>query len=159
MNSIISNYYPLFEMYQALRSQLLDNLTDDDLSFRPGGENQSLGDLCREIGEVKYSYIQSFKTFRQDFTYRNQEPGIEESIKKLSAWYRKLDGELKGVIQSFSEEEIQNRIIDRGGGFIVSPSLQLEIYKEALLIFYGKTSVYLKVLGKTMPEQWQEWIG
>jgi hypothetical protein len=35
----------------------------------------------------------------------------------------------------------------------------LEIYKEALLIFYGKTSVYLKATGKELPEQWLAWIG
>jgi hypothetical protein len=27
-----------------------------------------------------------------------------------------------------------------------------------LLIFYGKASVYLKALDKTLPEQWQAWI-
>jgi IS605 OrfB family transposase len=32
-------------------------------------------------------------------------------------------------------------------------------YKEALLIFYGKVSMYLKAIGKILPEQWQEWIG
>jgi hypothetical protein len=36
--------------------------------------------------------------------------------------------------------------------------IQLHIYREALLSFYGKASVYLKALGKTLPEQWQSWI-
>ena len=30
---------------------------------------------------------------------------------------------------------------------------------EALIIFYGKTTVYLKLLHKTMSDQWQHWIG
>jgi hypothetical protein len=38
------------------------------------------------------------------------------------------------------------------------PTFQLEVYKEALLIFYGKASVYLKAMGKPRPQQWQEWI-
>ncbi|MFP4346453.1 MAG: hypothetical protein ACLFU8_17340 [Anaerolineales bacterium] len=38
------------------------------------------------------------------------------------------------------------------------PHVQLEIYKEALLIFYGKVSVYLKALGKVPSEHWQAWI-
>lgn len=38
------------------------------------------------------------------------------------------------------------------------PTFQLEVYKEALLIFYGKASVYLKAMGKPRPPQWRERI-
>jgi uncharacterized damage-inducible protein DinB len=158
MNSIMQNYYSIFEMYQALRNQLMEILTDEDLSYRPGGQNPPLGALCREIGEVEYSYIQSFKTFKQDFSYRNEEPGLETSVNKLSTWYKALDDELKVTIEALSEEDIQNKRVDRGGGFTLPPHIQLDVYKEALLIFYGKTSVYLKAMGKPLPEQWQEWI-
>ena len=34
MNSIISDVYPLFEMYQSLRSQLMDLLEDEDLQAK-----------------------------------------------------------------------------------------------------------------------------
>jgi hypothetical protein len=37
-------------------------------------------------------------------------------------------------------------MIDRGGDFKLSPQGQLDAYKEALLIFYGKVDVYLKAL-------------
>jgi len=50
-------------------------------------------------------------------------------------------------------------VIDRGGDFKLPPRIQLEVYKEALLIFYGKTDVYLKAMGKALPTQWREWIG
>ena len=159
MNSIMNNYFPVFEMYQALRNQLMELLTDEDLSFRPDVSNPTLGALCREIGEVEYSYIQSFKTFKQDFSYRKKEPGLEVSVEKLTAWFEELDNELKATVEGLSEEAIQNRVIDRGGDFTLPPQIQLEVYKEALLIFYGKVSVYLKAMGKTLPKQWQEWIG
>jgi hypothetical protein len=57
-----------------------------------------------------------------------------------------------------SEEDIQGRQVDRGGSFKIKPPIQLNIYQEALLIFYGKASVYLKAMGKTLPEQWKDWI-
>lgn len=158
MNSIITDAYSLFELYQALRNQLMEILTDEDLSFRPGGDNPSLGELCRQIGEIEQSYINSFKTFEQDFSYRNQEPGLQNSIGQLTTWFEALDKELKKVIEGLTEEMIQNQTIDRGGGFNVSPRMQLEIYKEALLIFYGKTIVYLKTMEKPLPKQWQDWI-
>jgi hypothetical protein len=124
-----------------------------------GGANPTLGALCREIGEVEVAYIQSFKTFKQDFTNRHTEPGLEDSVTALAAWFAELDRELKAVIGGLAEEDIKGRTIDRGGDFRPAPFIQLEIYKEALLIFYGKVSMYLKAMGKILPEQWQEWIG
>jgi hypothetical protein len=158
MNSIMTEYYPVFEMYQALRNQLMEIITDEDLKFRPDENNPTLGYLCKEIGEVEYAYIQSFKTFRQDFSYRNVEVDLDQSVERLSTWFTQLDGELKHTVENLPEEDIQNRKIDRGGDFILAPQIQLEVYKEALLIFYGKVSVYLKALEKPFPQQWQAWI-
>ena len=156
MNSIITDHYPVFEMYQSLRMQLLTILGDDDLGFSPGGDNLTLGQLCLEIGEVQQSYIDSFRTFTQDFSYRHDDPTIAGSVEGLSAWYQALDAELKAAVSALSEDDIQNREIERG--FAVKPFIQLEVYKEALLIFYGKVTVYLRAMGLEPTEQWREWI-
>jgi uncharacterized damage-inducible protein DinB len=159
MNRIMTEQYPMFELYRRVRDQVMGLLSDDDLSFQPGGDNPTLGYLCREIGEVEQAYIDSFKTFRQDFSYRNEEPGLEKSVAKLSAWYEELDRELRATLEGLSDDDIQDRLIDRGENFKIPPHIQLEIYKEALLIFYGKVSVYLKAMRKAPPEQFQDWIG
>jgi hypothetical protein len=159
MNSIIEQSYPLFELYQALRNQLMEMLVDEDLAFKISAELPTLGALCKEIGEIEQSYIDSFQTFTQDFSYRYPDDSIETSCAALVAWYKSLDDNLKVTVTGLSEADIADRVIDRGGGFTVSPRIQLEIYKEALLIFYGKVSVYLKAMGKVAPEQWQDWIG
>jgi uncharacterized damage-inducible protein DinB len=158
MNSIMREYYPVFQMYQELRDQMMATLTDDDLAFRPGGENPTLGALCREIGEVERAYIESFKTFTLDFSYPNAEAGLESSVARLSAWYAALDRELRAVVEGLSEDDIQSRVIDRGS-FTLPPRFQLDVYKEALLIFYGKSIVYLRAMGKPVPEQWRDWLG
>jgi hypothetical protein len=152
MNSIIKEQGPVLEQTQALRNQLMEILTDADLSYSPGGESPTLGALCREMGEVQQAYITSFQTFEQDFGYRVEDPELERSVERLATWFQALDGELRAVLESLSEEDIQNRVIDRGGGFVLPPLIQLHIYREALLIFYGKASVYLKALGKTLSE-------
>ena len=159
MNSIMTGYYPTFEMYQALRNQLMDILTDEDLEYSPGGTNPPLGALCRELGEVEYAYIQSFKTFTLDFSYRNPAPGLEQSVARLSGWFADLDSALKATIEGLSEENIQQRVVDRGGGFTLPPQINLSVYNEALLIFYGKVIVYLRASGKTVPQQWADWLG
>ena len=158
MNTIMESYYPIFRLYQSLRDQMMDLLGDEDLDFRLAGSNPTLGTLCREIGEVQRCYIESFRTFEMDLTFKVDKPDLEQSVEKLAKWYVELDEELEEAISALKQEELDSRKIDRGGDFIISPQIQLEIYKEALLIFYGKTSVYLKALGKEMPEQWQHWI-
>jgi hypothetical protein len=157
-NSIMRENYEGFEMYQALRPQLMESLRDDELLFTPGGENSTLGALCREIGEVEQAYIDSFKTFKADFSYRHPDPSIERSVSRLTAWFAELDAKLKEVVSSLPEEDVQNRIIDRGGGFVLPPRIHLFVYQEALLIFYGKASVYLKAMRKPRTEQWRGWI-
>ncbi len=157
MNTILTNQYPLFAHYQALRSQMLDLLTDDDLAFALPG-NSTLGELCREIGETEYCYVESFRVFTLSFDFRVDDPDMTRDLARLSDWYTQLDAELHAAVATLSDEQCEERLIDRGG-WKVSPSIQLEIYKEALLIFYGKASVYLKSLDKPRPEQWRVWIG
>jgi hypothetical protein len=174
MNALFQEYFPLeepegavqslapfFSGYQALRDQLTEMLTDDDLGFRAGGENPTLGALCREIGEIERSYIDSFKTFKLDFGYRNKDPRLETSVGALSLWYAALDGELKATVESLTEDDVAKRTIDRTDfpGFTPMLRVQLDIYREALLIFYSKVDVYLRALEKTPTEQWRKWIG
>ncbi len=158
MNAIMQDYYPLFEYYQALRSQLLAVLTDQDLGFQPEAVGPSLEELCLRIGQTQESYIHSFQNFQLDFSTGAQARPKRPGVQGLAEWFGELDTRLKQVIAALSDDELENRLVDRGGGFMVSPRFQLEIYKEALLIFYGKTSVYLKVLNKSPGEQWEDWI-
>jgi hypothetical protein len=158
MNSIMTGYYPIFEEYQAMRGQLMETLTDADLAFTPGGSNPPLGVLCCTIGEVERAYIDSFKTFTLDFSYRNPAPGLAGSVVQLSAWFEELDVELKETVTALSDADCASRRVVRGPNFALPPNLQLSIYQEALLIFYGKVMVYLHTMGKTPPQQMQNWL-
>ncbi len=159
MNKIMQNYYPMFEQYQALRNKLMGLLNDSDLSFQPSDANPSLGALCREIGEIQIAYIQSFQTLKSDFSYRYEEANImETSVSRLETWFDELDAELKQVVAAFSDEDIETKEIEHSVNFKFPINIQLTVYAEALIIFYGKVSVYLKAMGKDIPEQWQDWI-
>jgi uncharacterized damage-inducible protein DinB len=158
MNRFVQEHWPVWEATQAMRGQLMNILDNGDLAYSPGGDNLSLGALCVEMGEVEHIYIQSFKTHKVDWSYKQGEPGMAGSVEKLTAWFEGLDEELNGLIQGMSDEGIM-QIVDRGGGFQIPVGTQAHIYREGLLIFYGKVSVYLRGLGKTFPEQWKDWIG
>lgn len=159
MNSIMTNYYPMFRMYSDLRDKMMTELTDNDLRFTPGGTNPTLGELCRTMGEVEQSYIQGFKVGRQDFSYKHPQPQIAESVPQLQAMFAELDRELETTIAGLSEADVQTRQIDRGNNLTLPIQLNLDVYKDAIMIFFGKTSVYFKAMGKTPFEQWEQWIG
>ena len=158
MNSLIESEFPLPET-QNLRYDLMKMLTDSDLTYKLPGNNPTLGELCREIGEIEHCYIQSFKTFRLDWSYQRSEPGLETSVDRLTSWYLALDDEFETVVREFSEDDLYNKQIDRGHGFTPSPFVQFQIYREALLMFFAKASVYLKALQKPYDAQWQAWVG
>lgn len=156
MNSLVTRFSDVLHMTHALRSQMFDLLTDTDLTYGLP-HNPTLGALCREMGEVQVAYINSFKTFKLDFSYRHAEKSVETNLAQLKAWFAKLDAELDTTLAALSEADLQ-KPIDRGG-WKPPAEVNFHIYREALLIFYAKADVYLKAMQKPLPEQWQGWIG
>jgi len=157
MNRYMQEKWPWIEGTHGMRSGLLDSLSGADLVFSPGGQNMTLGALCREMGEIEHSYVQSLKTFKQDFSYHNMEADLESSVARLKEWFQTLDDELKATVSALSDEDLK-KTVDRGG-FAMPVELQLDVYLQALLIFLGKATIYLKAMNKPLPEQIQEYIG
>lgn len=158
MNSLIEGEFPLAGT-QSQRYELLDALMDEDLAYKLPGDNLTLGELLREVGTTELIYLESFKTFKHDRSLTSNDPELTKSREKLRAWYRLLDEEFNSVVSGFSEEEIQNKQIDRGNGFTPSLFVQFQIFREALYILYGKLSVYMKALQNPVNENWQASIG
>jgi hypothetical protein len=164
-NSIIDGYLDesYFSLYQQLRDELMAALDDRDLEMRLGGETETIGSLCREIGEIEHSYVESLRTFRQDFGYRSPNPRLEHSVDELRTWFTGLDRELMAAIEALTEDDIESHHIVRSdfdpSFFAPLAKQQLDTYREALLIFYGKISVYLKAMGRPRSEAWRSWIG
>jgi hypothetical protein len=159
MDQTVQEKWAWVEGSHALRTQLLDTLSDSELSFTPGGKNPPLGALFREMGQVEISYTDSFKTLKQDWTYKNTDQGLDTSLEQLKTWFSKLDGNLKEAITEFSAEDLTTKIIERGGGFNMPVGLQIDVYTQALLIFIAKIVVYFKAMNKELPQQVEEWIG
>ena len=157
MNADIKQFWDLNRMYSQLRDELMASLTDADLAYSPGGDNPALGALCRELGETQYAYVQSFKTFKIDFSYRTDDHLYLSSVAKLQTWYADLDQQMEAVLETVTDDDVANKTMDRGG-YEVPLHISLDILREALLIFYGKVSVYLKAMGVERTEMWCDWI-
>ncbi len=158
MNSLMQQHGELLKSTQELRGALVSVLADADLAYKLPGRNITLGALCQEMGEVEQAYIDGFKTFKQDFSYRHPDPGVGTSVAALKAWYEALDQDLRTTLEALSEDDLQ-KPIDRGFGFAPTAGTNFHVYREALLIFYAKAHLYVKALDKRVPGQWQWWIG
>lgn len=157
MNQYMEMKWPWIEGSHGMRTTLLDSVSDAELAFNPGGQNMTLGALCREMGEVEYSYLQSLKQFNQVWTYHNTDAGLEQSVSQLKAWYQTLDDDMKTTVAALSDEDLK-KTVDRSG-FVIPVDIQLDIYLQALLIFFGKATIYLKAMNKPLPESFKSAIG
>jgi hypothetical protein len=171
MNPAMVEPFQTIVAYYTPRNQLLDVLSDPDLTYSPGGSAETLGQLLRELGETQHSYSRSFATFTRDLSYRNPDPALETSVAALKAWFAELDTELEAAIEALSDDDVANRRVDYGpvkrgvfaqaAGFepgYLPAALHLDVFREALLIFYGKASVYMKALGTPRSAEWTNWI-
>lgn len=161
MPKFVTKTLDLLDMTDNVRELLTDLMTDADLAYKLPGDNPTLGALCREMGQVEQSYIESFRTFKQRFDYPAVDPALETSVAKLKAWYQQLDQDLHAALQTLSDDDAQNRRIERGYPlhYTLSAGDQMLCYREALMIFYGRATLYLRALGKPLPQQIRDWIG
>ena len=157
MKRFIQEKWPWLEEVRDMRSQFLDMLSNADLAFSPGGQNIPLGALVRKMGDLEYSYIQSLKTGVRDLSSHHTEAGLESDLTRLKAWFQALDDEMLDTLSAFSEEELTKRV-DRGG-FPSTVEREVDHYGEALLIFFGKASIYLKAMNKPVPQSIEHTIG
>ena len=156
MNHIMNEKWSWIEAAHGMRSQMLDILSDADLDFHPGGQNMTFGALCRQMGETQHSYIQSLKSLKQEWSYRNTEAYVVSSVARLKAWFQTLDDEMQAAITGFSDEDVM-KMVDRGGN-AVTIAFQLDVYLQAVLIFLGKATIYLKAMNKPLPQSFEEYI-
>lgn len=158
MNSIERDQFALLDQTLAIRDQMLDSLTDADLAKSFGGTTMTLGALLREFGEHEHIYAQGFRTFKHDWSYKTDDVSMETSVEKLRTWFKALDEQLKASLAALPEEAILGQTIDRGG-FNPPVMVNFHVFREAVLIFGGKASIYLRSLNKPFADQVRDWIG
>jgi hypothetical protein len=156
-NKLMEELFPMIEGTHGMRAGLLDVLSDADLAFTPGGQAMPLGQLLVEFGEIEQAYVDSFKTLKQDFSWRQPDASLAGSLEAIRAWYHRLDHELRAVLGALSDADLQ-KTIDRGS-FQPTVEVQLQIYLQALLIFFGKATIYLRVMQRPLPKAIESWIG
>lgn len=155
MNSLVRDQFEVLHQTQVLIPEFLNTLSDSDLDCQLPGANPSLRQLCQQQVAFEEAYIDSFRTFK--LTFDDSLPDTSVTLDALKAAFRQTHQQLDAVLSELAEEDIQGKPIDRG--WPVPVTVNLHIYREAILIFGGKVSTYLRALNKPLPEQFSQWIG
>jgi uncharacterized damage-inducible protein DinB len=145
--------------HHSMRDHLLTVVSDADLAYKLPGRNPTLGELLVEMGDIQGVYTHSFDTLTLDWAHRQLQSPAPITIASLRAWFDAQDDAMKEALSRFTEEELRVDRIDRGNGFIASPFVQHQVYREAVYILYGKLSVYLNALERDAGDEWAAWIG
>ena len=141
-----------------MRNGALERLSDADLQFSPGGDNLTLGELFKQLGEHQHSYALSLITLKQDWSYRNDESGLTGSLTQLTRWFEQLDQRMQDTLNQFDESDMQ-KPVDRTNGSVRPIISQLDIYIQTMLIFLGKIVIYFRAMQKPLPPSIAEYIG
>lgn len=157
MNSLVRDHFPLLRETLELRHQLLDIIEDTDLAYALPG-NATLAALLREMAAFEEAYAASFTTFTLDFAAHTVPSDFARDVESLKRHFAVSEARLMAAIESLSDETIETQVIAREG-FEVSVKEHYFIYREALLIEYGKISLYLHALERPYTEKWENWIG
>ena len=145
--------------HHSMRDHLLTLVSDADLAYRLPGWNPTLGEVLIELGDIQGVYTHSFETLTLDWAHRLLPPPNPITIAGMRAWFAAQDDAMKAALDRFTEDELRIDGIDRGHGFIASPFVQHQIYREAVYIFYGKLSVDLRALERDAGPEWAAWVG
>jgi uncharacterized damage-inducible protein DinB len=153
MNITVQNIMPMFDAMKTMRDEWLSAITDADLAFNPGGSNKPMGELLREMGEVNQAYIESFKTFKHNWT--KDSPDLS-TLEQLQRWFAEQDNELNANLSALSDDDMTNTI--ERAGYPMPIEMQLQAYLQGLLIYFGKATIYLRAMNKTLPSKLAEWV-
>ena len=155
MNRLMKRYPELMEANQKLRHDVLDAISDDDLTHTLGGDTLSLAGLLLQQGRWEDDYVQAWHTL--EMRHGSRSAPEHQTVAGFRAWFAEIEQGVRTTLEAMSDEEL-SRPVKRG-----AHSLPLEItvytYRESLIIFAGKASLYLRSLGRPVSAHLKGFVG
>ena len=158
MNRLIQQRAHMIDLSHTLRDELFEGLSDADLEFSPGGTAPTLRALLLEQANVQAAYAESFRTLKLKFGETT--PAGQQSTEEIRARFAQLDAELIGALAALSDDDLRRPHDPRGlkaPGYTVETSYYT--YRESVLIFAARASIYLRALGREVPTLMKSFVG
>jgi hypothetical protein len=155
MNKILMQQANLIDLTHNLRTEILGAVTEADLNTKLGGQSHSLRELILEQGTIQMAYIECFRSFELRFDHAAPE-GVQ-SLEEIKTWFAELDSGLIAALGALSDDELK-RGVPRGQ-YTLPAEIVFYTYRESVMIFAAKASVYVRALNHALPGQVKSWIG
>ena len=158
MNRLIQQRAHMIDLSHTLRDEVFRGLSDADLDFSPGGTAPTLRGLLLEQADVQAAYAESFRTLKLKFGEAT--PAGHQSIQELRERFAGLDAELIAALETLSDDDLRRPHDPRGlkaPGYTVETSYYT--YRESVLIFAARASVYLRALNREVPTLMKSFVG
>jgi hypothetical protein len=155
VNKLIAQKDSLIDSTHNLRTEALNAITDAELNTKLGGQSLSLRELILEQGTIQMAYIECFRSFELRFDHAAPE-GVQ-SLEEIKIWFAELDSNLIAALGALSDDELK-RGVPRGN-YTLPAEIVFYTYRESVMIFAAKASVYLRALNHALPGQIKSWVG
>jgi len=137
---------------RGLTLELLDSLTDAELSQTPCPELGAFWKQFRHVGRLQECYMEALNTKKIKFDYRNKRYRGGCSKNALKAYLRALDREL---VQAF--EGVDSNATIGWEGEMVSVFQHLMRMLAHEILHHGQWIIYARLMGKQLPPGWKAW--
>ena len=137
---------------RGLTLELLDSLTDAELSQTPSPELGPFWKQFRHVGRLQECYMEALNTKKIKFDYRNKRYRSGCSKNALKAYLRALDREL---VQTF--EGVDSNATIGWEGEMVSVFQHLMRMLAHEILHHGQWIIYARLRGKQLPPGWKAW--
>ena len=154
MNSEKENFLRTWENEFKTTLKVLKAYPEGRQNFRPHEISRSAREIAKTIAGEEKAVVLGVISGNMDFSVMTSVP---EDMKELIEWYERSHKEMVHKYNELSDEDLK-KTIDRGS-FSPTIDVQLQVYLQALLIFFGKATIFVKAMNKPLPQPFQEWIG
>jgi len=137
---------------RRLTLELLDSLTDAELSQTPSPELGPFWKQFRHVGRLQECYMEALNTKKIKFDYRNKRYRGGCSKNALKAYLRALDREL---VQAF--EGIDSNVTIEWEGEMASVFQHLMRMLAHEILHQGQWIIYARLMGIQLPLGWKAW--
>jgi uncharacterized damage-inducible protein DinB len=137
---------------RGLTLELLNSLTDAELSQTPSPELGPFWKQFRHVGRLQECYMEALNTKKIKFDYRNKRYRSGCSKNALKAYLRALDREL---VQTFEGVDSDATIGWEGEMVSVFQHLMRMLAHE--ILHHGQWIIYARLMGKQLPPGWKAW--
>ena len=137
---------------RELTADLLDSLTDVELSQVPCGNLGPFWKQVRHVGRLQECYVEALNTKTISFDYANKRYEGGCSKVALKTYLQDLDRDLLQVI-----EQVDWKMTINWEGEKVGVFQHLMRMASHEILHHGQWILYARLMGKKMPPSWNAW--